>query len=126
MSDLDVNILTLRGHQGLVDFPISEGGEISLPAATDDVFTVGDCVRLHIWTDKSTRMELVTLYLPTDESSLRHIPSNVHVILGKNCALAVEELGGRPPALAPVRLSPESKRTELNSRCIRLDRLALV
>ncbi|PWY93054.1 hypothetical protein BO94DRAFT_358691 [Aspergillus sclerotioniger CBS 115572] len=109
MTDLDINILTPHGHRDLANFPIREGGEFSVQASTEDVFTVRNCVHLHIWTDESTRLELVIFYIPTDDSPILQTPPDVHVILGRNSILAAKELGGRLPSIAPLRLGRESQ-----------------
>ncbi|GLA04429.1 hypothetical protein AnigIFM60653_004479 [Aspergillus niger] len=118
MIDLDFNILTPQGYQGLVDSYKSMRCELPLRPLNDDNSSgIGDCVDLKIWSDSSRKVETATFHISTEGSPHVRAPPGAHAILGWNCLLAIEEFYGRQPALAPLRLGPEAKgQTEERAR----------
>ncbi|GKZ17186.1 hypothetical protein AbraCBS73388_007238 [Aspergillus brasiliensis] len=114
-SDQDVNILTPGGYQGLLDS--YRPCELPLQPLVDDDFGMDGRVDLKIWKDGSRTTETATFYLYREETPLVHAPQGAHAILGRDCLLATEELDGRQPSLAPLRLGPEAKgQTEERAR----------
>ncbi|GKZ49066.1 hypothetical protein AbraIFM66951_001321 [Aspergillus brasiliensis] len=110
---LGVNILTPKGRQILDVVPRSQGRKRDLQLTSGDVVTVCDYVSLHFWLDGTTRSNEEDFYIPVDEKILGILGlPDVHVILGRNCFLTIEELSTNDSFMAPIQLGPLPKDKE--------------
>ncbi|PWY75686.1 hypothetical protein BO83DRAFT_245385 [Aspergillus eucalypticola CBS 122712] len=122
-DDLGINILTLQGQHSLDWYPIFRGSQRAFRLTNGGVLKVRDYVRLHFWRDGASRSEEEEFYIPLDENpNIQDIP-DMHVILGLDCFLKLEDFTDSHSSLAPIQLDRQTKeQKEKQQRALKLKR----